>query len=136
MTLSGGAELKNADIYNYIDGINSKGGKAELIIKNVEKAGKYRVTLTYSNNDEGGVHDYNVDLIERYVTVSVNGRKAGNIYCRNTYSWQSRNTVTFTVDLKEGNNNISFTNDGSENFNSNETSAPYIFAVSVNPANK
>ena len=117
----------------YIDGIGSDGGAAAFTV-NAPQAGVYRITLDYSNNDEGGVHDYNVDLIERYVTVNVNGSTIGNVWCRNTYSWQTRKTVTFTATLAQGENVITFANDGSESFNGNPTYAPYLFGITVNPA--
>ncbi|MCR5523169.1 MAG: hypothetical protein K6F64_05985 [Clostridia bacterium] len=128
-TLEGGAANTGA----YIDNINSSSGSASFTYVCPE-AGEYRVTLDYSNNGEGGVHDYNVDLIERYVTVSVNGDNRGNRYCRNTYSWQTRKTVTFTLYLEEGENIISFSNDGSENFNGSETYAPRIYSAGVFPS--
>lgn len=123
---------KEKDI-DYIDGISSKGGTVEIVYK-AEKNGIYRLTFDYSNNDEGGVHDYNVDLIERYITVSVNGEEQGNCYCRNTYSWQTRKTATFTVNLKKGENKITLSNNGKDNFNNNTVYAPHIYAVIVSPA--
>ncbi len=135
IVLSETAELKtlniNGEDKQYIGGISCNGGKAEFTV-NAEKAGTCCLTLTYSNNDEGGVHDYNVDLIERFVTVSVNGEKAKNQYCRNTYSWETVNTVTLNIELKEGENTITLTNDGAVKFNGGDTYAPYIFGVSVN----
>lgn len=116
----------------YIDGIGSEGGAAAFTVT-TPQAGVYCFTLDYSNNDEGGVHDYNVDLIERYVTVDVNGSRLGNVWCRNTYAWQTRKTVTFMATLQEGENVITFTNDGSERFNGNPTAAPYLFGITVNP---
>ncbi len=127
---------KNGDEYmTCIDGISSNGGEAEFSV-NAEADGDYRVVLEYSNNDEGGVHDYNVDLIERYVTAEVNGRNIGNIYCRNTYSWQTRDTVCFTVKLKKGANKIVLKNDGKTKFNGNDTYAPYIFGIGIFEAQK
>ncbi|MBE6811699.1 MAG: hypothetical protein E7523_02325 [Ruminococcaceae bacterium] len=118
---------------DYIDSFVCNGGSISFAF-NAERAGDYRVTLLYSNNDEGGVHDYNVDLIERYVTVVVNGGQKQNVFCRNTYSWETFKTVTFNVNLMQGKNTILFTNDGSVRFNGNETYTPYIAALTVNPA--
>lgn len=135
--LTAPAEVKtltdNAAEVRYIDGIGSEGGAAAFTV-NVPQAGAYCITLDYSNNDEGGVHDYNVDLIERYATVDVNGSRYGNVWCRNTYAWQTRKTVTFTVMLQQGDNVITFMNDGSDRFNGQPTEAPYLFGVTVNPA--
>ncbi|MCR5207408.1 MAG: hypothetical protein K6C14_02895 [Eubacterium sp.] len=128
LSLSDGAKLNG----RFVDGISSQGGSAGLEYS-AKKDGRYRLTVEYSNNDEGGVHDYNVDLIERYITVSVNGTDRGNLFCRNTYSWKTVKTASFTVDLKQGENAISLSNNGSERFNGNETYAPQIFSVTVAP---
>ncbi len=126
MTLTNGATL----VDGHIENVSSNGGTATFKI-NAEKAGNYRMTVSYSNNDEGGVHSYNVDLIERYITVDVNG-KVQNLWCRNTYSWDTIKTVTVNIELNAGENIITFTNDGSVKFNNRDTYIPYIFNVSVN----
>lgn len=134
--LSGGAAVQTAagdfgGNLKYLTGISSSGGRA-LWNVSVNTPGTYRVTVTYSNNDEGGAHDYNVDLIERYITFSVNGR-AQDVYCRNTYSWDTHKTVTFNVQLDAGENEIVLTNSGSESFNGQETFIPHIYSITVNP---
>ncbi len=133
------ATLENAQLktdknsVRYIDSIRCNEGTATFTV-HVDKEGDYRITLLYANNDEGGVHDYNVDLIERYVTVSVNGEQKQNVFCRNTYSWQTFKTVTFNVHLQQGENTLLFANDGSVRFNGNETYTPYIAGFTVNSA--
>lgn len=114
---------------DYVDGISSLGGSAEFTVT-VPEDGSYRMTLAYSNNDEGGVHSYNVDLIERYVTVESNGEKQ-LLWCRNTYSWDTVKTVTLNLNLKAGENIITFTNDGSVKFNGQDSYAPHIYGVTV-----
>jgi hypothetical protein len=126
MTLSDGATLA----LDHIENISCNGGSASFNV-NAPESGNYRLTVAYSNNDEGGVHSYNVDLIERFITVDVNG-KAQNLWCRNTYSWDTVKTVTMNIELKEGENTITFTNDGSVKFNNKDSYAPYIFSVTVN----
>ena len=126
MTLTDGATLVN----DHIENISCNGGVASFKV-NASKSGSYRLTVAYSNNDEGGVHSYNVDLIERYITVDVNGTKQ-NLWCRNTYSWDTVKTVTMNIELNEGENIITFTNDGSVKFNNRDSYAPYIFSVTVN----
>jgi hypothetical protein len=126
MTLSDGATLVN----DHIENISCVNGSATFKV-NAPEDGNYRLTLSYSNNDEGGVHSYNVDLIERYITVDVNGT-AQNLWCRNTYSWDTVKTVTMNIQLTEGENTITFTNDGSVKFNDRDSYAPYIFSVSIN----
>lgn len=130
--LSGGASVKNnaASSQNYIDGISSEAGSAEFTAA-VDKDGTYALTILYSNNDEGGKHDYNVDLIERYVTITANG-KSQDVFCRNTYSWDTFKTVTCYVDLKQGDNTITLSNSGNNKFDSQTAYAPYITLISVN----
>ncbi len=126
MVLSDGATL----IDDHIENISCVSGNASFNV-NAPQDGNYRMTVFYSNNDEGGVHSYNVDLIERYITVDVNG-KVQNLWCRNTYSWDTVKTVTMNIELQKGENTIIFANDGSVKFNNRESYAPYIFSVSVN----
>ncbi len=128
--VSNGASISANEYLNidYIDGISTEGGKAQFTI-NAETAGTYAVTLKYANNDEGGVHDYNVDLIERYITVGVNG-ESQNIYCRSTYSWDTYKTVTCYVTLTQGENVIELSHEDND-LNSSNSSAPYISSVSV-----
>lgn len=126
MTSSDGATLTD----DHIENISCNGGSASFKV-NVPESGNYRLTVTYSNNEEGGVHSYNVDLIERFITVDVNGEKQ-NLWCRNTYSWDTVKTATMNIPLTEGENIITFTNDGSVKFNNRDSYAPHIFSVTVN----
>lgn len=126
IVLSDGAIIKDG----HIEGVSSLGGKAEFTVT-VPEAGDYRLTVAYANNDEGGVHSYNVDLIERYITVTVGG-KTQKLWCRNTYSWDTVKTATLNIELEAGENTIVFTNDGSVSFNSTVSYAPHIYSVSVN----
>lgn len=130
MILSEGAEIKEGKNAEYINGISSLGGCAEFKI-NVPESGSYRMTVAYANNDEGGVHSYNVDLIERYITVDVNGEKS-TLWCRNTYSWDTVKTVTMNFELEAGENTVIFSNDGSNKFNNLDSYAPHVYSVSVN----
>ena len=115
---------------DYVDGISSLGGTASFKVT-VPESGSYRMTLAYANNDEGGVHSYNVDLIERYVTVETNG-ETQTLWCRNTYSWDTVKTVTINLDLEAGENEIVLSNDGSVKFNGTDSYAPHIYGVTVN----
>ncbi len=133
--LSEGAEIKNNDFaeLNYITGISSEGGKAEYKINAPEK-GTYKLTISYSNNRENGVHSYNVDLVEDFITISVNGEKSENLYCRNTYSHDTYTTVTTNINLEKGENVITFSNDGANKFNNGITYAPDISSILVTSA--
>lgn len=131
--LSDCAEIKTNDTLgiNYITGIFSEGGKAEYKI-NAPGKGTYKLTIKYSNNRENGVHSYNVDLVEDFITISVNGEKIENLYCRNTYSHDSYTTVTTNITLEKGENILTFSNDGENRFNNGVTYAPDIAQITVN----
>lgn len=129
--LSGGAKIETNDVNarDYLTGISCDGGKA-VFNCTADHAGVYALTIHYSNNDEGGKHAYNVDLIERYVTVTANG-KSQDIYCRNTYDWSACKTVTCYVSLKQGRNTITLTNSGNRRFDNNTTYIPYIYEMKL-----
>lgn len=122
-------DASNAAKQSFISGISSNGGAAVYEVS-IPESGTYKMTVLYSNNDENGVHSYNVDLVEDFITVSANG-KTQEIYCRNTQSWDTFTTVTFNIDLVKGNNVITFYNDGFNKFNGNETFAPHIADVTI-----
>ncbi len=126
MTLRGSAEING----EYISKISCASGSAEFTV-NAPRAGSYRLTLAYSNNAEGGVHSYNVDLIERFVTVTV-GEAEQNLWCANTYSWSNVKTATLNIELEEGENIITLSNNGAVKFNGQDSVAPRIFSASVN----
>lgn len=111
---------------------SDKGSYATFNI-NAPKAGYYNFTIEYSNNEEGGFHAYNVDLIERYITFTVNGENQGNYFFRSTYSWETYKTKTVALYLDVGDNEIKLSNDGSYSFNNRVTYAPNIGEICVNP---
>lgn len=128
-SLSGGAKLESAGNTEYLTGISSSSGSASVTV-NAPESGKYFVTIKYANNDEGGYHDYNVDLIERYLTINC-GSDSKDIWCRNTYCWDTYKTVTASVELKKGSNKITITNSGNTKFNGTETKIPNIALISI-----
>lgn len=130
-SLSGSASLET-DKYgrSYISNISSEGGSASATFK-LPKSGFYRVTLSYANNNEGGVHSYNVDLIESYLTVTC-GEESKNIFARNTYSKFTYKTLTFDLYLEKGENEIVFSNNGKHSFNGKVSFAPQIEYITIN----
>lgn len=123
---------------------NTSGGqKAGWISSDVESGlsmyykapadGYYAFTVEYANSEQGGYHDYNVDLVERYISIFVNGEKKGNFFFRSTYSWDYFKTKTVVLYLEGGENIIDFTNDGSYSFNNKVTYAPDIGSITVIP---
>ncbi len=111
---------------------SDKGSYATFNV-NVKDAGYYNFTIEYANNEEGGFHAYNVDLIERYITFTVNGENRGNHFFRSTYSWEHYKTKTVVLYLESGDNEIKLSNDGSYSFNNRVTYAPNIGSIQVNP---
>lgn len=111
---------------------SDKGSYATFNV-NIKEAGYYNFTIEYANNEEGGFHAYNVDLIERYISISVNGEKQGNYFFRSTYSWETYKTKTVALYLDAGDNEIKLSNDGSYSFNNRVTYAPNIGDIQVNP---
>ncbi|MGN0561576.1 MAG: hypothetical protein ACI4K6_02120 [Candidatus Fimenecus sp.] len=143
-TLSGSAKLEDltvktmtamlsSQINVYIDDVSSDTDGAATVTYTAPQAGYYQFTFTYANNEEGGVHDYNVDLVERYITLTVNNEDRGNYYFRNTYSWETLKTKVITVYLAAGENTITFSNNGSYQFNGKTAFAPRITKLSVSP---
>lgn len=135
MTIHNGATLEddgNTSSGKRIGWISSENGGYATFNVNVEKAGYYNFTIEYANNEEGGFHAYNVDLIERYIAISVNGEKQGNYFFRSTYSWETYKTKTVVLYLEAGDNEIKLANDGSYSFNDRVTYAPNIGDIWVN----
>ncbi|MBR4767038.1 MAG: hypothetical protein IK085_09800, partial [Clostridia bacterium] len=134
LTLEGTARIKESGGRNCLTGITSESGSAEFTV-NAPKAGRYAVTFTYSNNEEGGLHDYNVDLIEEYITLTANGREY-NLWCINTYSSMNFLTAVAYIDLEEGENAVKLSNSGFNSFNGRVTTSPDIASITVNPYNR
>ena len=136
ISVYGGATIEddeNTSSGKRIGWIASDKGSYATFNVNVKEAGYYNFTIEYANNEEGGFHAYNVDLIERYITVSVNGENRGNYFFRSTYSWETYKTKTIVLYLDEGDNEIKLANDGSYSFNNRVTYAPNIGDIQVNP---
>ncbi len=112
---------------------------------NVKKAGDYKLSMVYANNEpapvmvksngDNYVHPYNTDLVERYAQIAVNGAEAETVYFRNTLSWDMLRNVVIDVNLKEGENTIVIYNDNSYHFSSivNST-APRFDKFEIIPA--
>ncbi len=112
--------------------ISNENGASASFKYNAKTAGYYAFTIEYANNEEGGFHAYNVDLIERYITFTVNGKNQGNHFFRSTYGWETYKTKTVVLYLEAGENEIKLSNDGSYSFNNRVTYAPNIGSIEVN----
>ena len=112
-------------------GITGEGGCAAFTVA-APKAGTYAFTLTYANNQEGGAHDYNVDLIEAYFTITAGGNST-RVWCRSTYSDETFATVTVYLPLAAGENAVTLTNDGEVTFNGKTAVSPTLQSVEICP---
>ncbi|MBR4726260.1 MAG: carbohydrate-binding protein [Clostridia bacterium] len=132
MALTAPATLEDTARGVCLTGISCDGGSAAFTV-HAPAAGDYRLTVAYANNAERGVHSYNVDLIEQYLTVTVNG-DAQELWCRNTSSWQTVRTATCNVTLAQGENTVTFTNTGRHRFNGQPTEIPHVYGVTLRRA--
>ena len=132
LRLEGTAEIAPIGGRECLTGISSTGGSAEFIF-NAPSQGEYALTLTYSNNGEGGHHAYNVDLLERYVTVTA-GEEKCEVWCVNTKSDFTAFTAVAYIRLEAGENRIVLSNDGFNSFAGTPAVCPDISAVTLNPA--
>lgn len=74
-----------------------------------QKAGTYAITVRYQNGELGsGASNYNTNIVDRCADILVNGQKQKTVFFRNTLGWEQCYTVTFNVELAEGENSISF----------------------------
>lgn len=90
------------------------------------EAGNYIMSIYYANDEpapamrtqDGNnyVHPYNIDLVERYAQIRVNGGETKTVYFRNTFCWDVFKNVVIDVELEEGANTIRITNDNSYKF--------------------
>ncbi len=135
MQIFNGATIEddaNTESGKRIGWISSENGGYATFKYTAEKSGYYAFTFEYCNNEEGGAHAYNVDLVERYISFTVNGESQGKQFFRSTYSWETYKTKTVVLYLNEGENEIKLSNDGSYSFNNNVTYAPNLGSVEVN----
>lgn len=89
----------------------SKDGKNALEIEyNAPSAGKYELVVYQSNKELFGSHAYNAQMIDRFITLDVNGKDEKTVYFRNTYSVDSFRSQCVALNLKAGKNVIKIYN--------------------------
>ena len=86
-------------------------------------------TLTSFYNERGG----EIGALTQGLRAPYDDEKKGNFFFRSTYSWDNYKTKTVMLKLSEGENIITFTNDGSYSFNNKATYAPDIGSITVRP---
>ena len=109
---------------------------------NAPSSGVYNFSIRYSNDEpapimqkaDGStyVHPYNIDLVERYAQISVNGGESETVYFKNTLSWDTFKTVNVQLELQQGGNIVKIYNDNSYQFsNLVNSTAPEIDTITV-----
>lgn len=79
----------------------------------VDEAGLYAMQIFQSNDKLCGTHWYNIKIIDRYLSVSVNGGDGVRYFFPNTFSKDTFREKTVTVELNAGKNTIRLYNDDS-----------------------
>lgn len=99
----------------YVKQFLAKADASNAIVVNytAEQAGEYALTIYQSNKELFGKHGYNAQMVDRYITISVNEGTPFNVFFRNTYSDESFKSQVITVNLKKGANQIKIYNDDS-----------------------
>ena len=119
-------------------------GKYNYLTFNIDAKsdGVFNLGIRYTNDEPAPImqkadgstyiHPYNIDLVERYAQISVNGGEPETVYFKNTLSLDTFRTVDIQVQLHEGVNTIKVYNDNSYQFSSlvNST-APEIDCITV-----
>ena len=105
-------ENSNASGGKYVEGILAdKDAKNSLTVNyDAPVEGTYEFAVYQSNEELFGAHDYNAQMIDRFITISVNEGEPQNIYFRNTYSADSFRSQVITLYLKRGANTIKIYN--------------------------
>lgn len=97
----------------YVAGFSadSKKANAVTLTYEAEEAGTYAIAIYQSNGELFGNHSYNAQMVDRYVTLEVNGKAPKQVYFRNTYCDESFKSKVITMDLQKGENKIVIYND-------------------------
>lgn len=145
MKLSGKATYKAnsfAISNKVVSNIANGESNSAYINVNADKDGYYNLAIRYTNdepapvmlkaNGETYVHPYNIDLVERYAQIEVNGSEPETVYFRNTLSWDTFKAVDVQVKLKKGTNRIKIYNDNSYHFSPIvDSTAPEIDQITI-----
>ena len=96
----------------YVKGILAdKDAKNALLVEyTAPEAGTYEFAVYQSNKELFGNHVYNAQMVDRFITISVNDGEPQNVYFRNTYSDDSFRSQVVTLNLKKGVNTIKIYN--------------------------
>ncbi|WP_082498926.1 MULTISPECIES: alpha-galactosidase [unclassified Rathayibacter] len=101
--LTGGARLSSDTAVPVIDGLGSADGRpagaAELV---APSAGRYLLSLRYSNADRRTGHLYNTDVIDRHLQIRAGDAPAIPVTFPFTHDWTNFATVSVSIDVPRG----------------------------------
>lgn len=105
-------ENANASGNKYVAGILADSSASNAIVAEYKAAmdGDYAFVVYQSNKELFGSHVYNAQMVDRFVTLSVNDGDPITVYFRNTYSDDSFRSQAVTLNLKKGVNTIKIYN--------------------------
>ncbi|WP_407986536.1 cellulosome protein [Kitasatospora sp. CMC57] len=75
------------------------------------KAGRYALTIRYSNGEQAPATHYNPDPVARHADLSVNGATTQRVLFPTTFHFNAFKDLTVPVTLKQGSNTLTFTAD-------------------------
>ncbi len=96
----------------YVTEMKANAGYLEFHV-NAPTEGVWKMRVFQSNNDLCGTHSYNIKIIDRYASFTVNGEDAGRYFFPNTFSDDTFLERTVDVKLKKGDNTVRVYNDDS-----------------------
>ena len=97
-----------------------------------QKTGACALIFTYSSNSQIGEHDYNVQHVEQYFNIKINGEVLPKrYYVRSTFSNRNFSERVVEVTLEQGENVIELFNDGMAEWNGIKPYMPEIVKMSI-----
>ncbi len=112
-TLAGSAQVATyllADGGKAVTGIGGEPGNQNTLTltTTAPAAGRYAITVRYSNEEQSPASHYNPDPLARHADVSINGGAAQRVWFPHSFHEDNFWTLTFYADLDEGRNDVTF----------------------------
>ncbi len=96
---------------SHIGWLGGSGTAAQFTVA-AERAGAYLLVVHYANDERAGnEHHYNTDIVSRPADIQINGGEARRVMFRNTWSWENFWSLAVPVELREGANTVTFSNE-------------------------
>ncbi|MBK6010746.1 cellulosome protein [Streptomyces sp. MBT53] len=112
---TGGARVTGAHTFatggKAVDGIGAGPANALTFTVTAERAGRYAITIRYSNGEQAPATHYNPDPVCRHADIAVNGAAPQRVLFPTTFHFNNFHDLTVPVTLDEGANTLTFTAD-------------------------